>query len=273
MDEGQQFGTNNQYTLTDFTCFYYQYNADHRLTYESVYGNLRSTSYEYFEGTNEQTDTNAWTRKTIETRSDRSIYTVYTNFLGSTIFSELYDPNAPAGQQHTYHYYQYDANGHITLDAESEAISGYSQGQDYHLTISAADHGLVNKYTYYTASDPQATETTVAGVSYRTAGGVTDYLKLAQVSDGINGTAVTVHEYSYYKHTANGQTVYALASQKDYVDGSQSVTTSYSPDWYHGTTNLRTNTTTLPAVSPQQNGSDRRPRGSLPPIHQRCACC
>jgi hypothetical protein len=97
-----------------YTCYYYQYDADSRVTLETVFGKLRTETYAYTEGSdavqnnNGSYNLNVWTTKTVETRADGSTYTVYSNYLGQTILDDLYDPTNTA-QPHTYTYYEYVA--------------------------------------------------------------------------------------------------------------------------------------------------------------------
>ncbi|MCX7428827.1 MAG: autotransporter-associated beta strand repeat-containing protein [Planctomycetia bacterium] len=239
--------------IAPFTCFYYKYDANQRVTYEEVYGELRTTTYDYTEGANDQnarTDLNLWIRKTVETRPDLTTYTAYTNYLSEELLTDLEDTSG----NHWYTYRQYDANGNVTLDAESSAIDDYEEnaitvGQ---LDVTGTDFGtsgLVHTYTYST--------TDTAGET--TAGTVSTYLESSGVAEGLSGTTVTTAEYTYYKHTANNQTVYHLAQQTTYIntDETGAITTSYSaPLWYSGRVQINEEVLNLPEIDDvTQNGS------------------
>jgi autotransporter-associated beta strand protein len=134
------------YTIADYTCFYYHYDVNYRVTYELVYGGLRDTSYVYYQGSSTTTDTALWTLETVETRMDNSVLTTYSNFLNEPLFTDLYDPSAASGSQHTYTYYQYDSDGKLLLQAESSAIAGYTASSNGALQVTANSSGLVYKY-------------------------------------------------------------------------------------------------------------------------------
>ena len=238
--------------IANYTCFYYQYDAARRVTLETVYGKLRTETYAYTAGASavigqgDTIDGNAWTTKTVETRADGSTYTVYCNYLGQTILSDLADT---AGN-HTYAYNQYDSQGHVVLAAPSSSISGYTDdaGSDWHIQVTATGAGPVERYTYYTTTT--ATETT--------AGGVKGYLQSTSLAHGLNDSSPVLQEQTtYYRHTTGSTSLYVTATDTVYsaTDGTGGETTSTATTWYTGTAQEKTVITTLPVVSTAQNGS------------------
>ncbi|MBN2579528.1 MAG: autotransporter-associated beta strand repeat-containing protein [Pirellulales bacterium] len=263
----------NGKTLADFTCFYYKYDSNKRVTYEEVYGELRTTTFDYDEGYGDNDNTNLWTTKTVETRQDDSTFTVYTNYLKLPLLTDLYDP---ATGEHTFAYWEYDAVGNVELEAQSSAVEGYWDGYDkevgsysgdhptdYGIHVTAAGSGLVNLYTYYLTSDDPSYDPYVddsAGES--TAGGVPNLRESAWVADGINDAYPDkVQEYTYYKHTYTDELyqskyVYHLAEQTEYPTLGNGVTTSYDGttfSWYNA--QILCEKLILPAVTEPQNGS------------------
>ncbi len=250
--------------IAAYTCFYYQYNADQRVTYEEVYGQLRSTSYEYTEGSNTMSDASLWVRKTVETREDGSVNTVYTNFMQETLFSDLYD--ATSGT-HTYTYNEYDAEGHTTLSATSSAIAGYWDGQttsvnygsttptDYHihLALPASADSQVYEYTYDGPSGNVATISIANGLVMPVSG-----YRYA------NSTTQLLESYTYTSHVGtDGYTLYEVATHTQYTtetttvsstDSSTTPTTSYTYAWYSSSSQYQSVTVVSPAVSVSQNG-------------------
>ena len=121
----------------------------------------------------------------METRLDGSTNTVYANFRGQTILTDLYDP---ASQTHTLTYNRYDDDGRLVLTAESSAFvaqSGdyydedlpdlidYAGGDSPYLSDTA---GLFRVSTYYDA--------TSEGIDEDTAGGVEGYAYQRAVAHG-----------------------------------------------------------------------------------------
>ena len=104
--------------ISNFTCFYYEYDADHRVSDRIVFGKSNETDYTVSLSTNSRAS-NTWDRKTVETRLDGSTYTVYTNYLGQAILTDLHDP---ASQSHTLTYNRYDADGRLILTAQPSAF-------------------------------------------------------------------------------------------------------------------------------------------------------
>ncbi|MBN1362221.1 MAG: autotransporter-associated beta strand repeat-containing protein, partial [Sedimentisphaerales bacterium] len=243
-------------TLADFTCFYYEYNTEQRVTLETVYGGLRTTTYDYDEEgyslDTEDPDYNLWTCKTVETRDDGTTFTVYANFLGQQILTDLADTSG----NHWYTYREYDEDsGTLVLDAAPSSIASYSESQtvDGQLDVigtgtTPGTAGLVNKYTYY--------DEDTAGES--TAGGVENYRESMGVAQGLDGSTVTTAEYEYFKHTYDGTSVYHAAEQTKYTETDETgdITTSYDVSWHTDSVQIEEEILELPLISTDQNGSN-----------------
>ena len=83
--------------VDNYTCYYYEYDPlTHRVTKDSVFGELRTETFAYTEGSIAQ-NANVWARKTVATTYlgdgsgavASSTHTVYTNFLGETLLDDL----------------------------------------------------------------------------------------------------------------------------------------------------------------------------------------
>ena len=104
--------------ISNFTCFYYEYDADRRVSDRIVFGKSNETDYTVSLSTNSRA-TNTWDRKTVETRLDGSTNTVYTNYLGPAILTDLDDP---ASQTHAVTYNRFDSQGRMILAAQPSAF-------------------------------------------------------------------------------------------------------------------------------------------------------
>ena len=242
---------------------YYQYDQYRRVTLQTVDGGLRTETFSYVEGTddviaNPQTGSfanlNAWTTETIANTYSGGVandapagalystYTVYTNALGQTLFSDLSNDLSGAAANNTFGYDQYDSSGRPILMAASSAVGGLASngvaGGSYVIQVNGGN-GPVQEYTYYT--DTTATATTP--------GDAAGYLESTSIADGITGTPILQEQYSYYQVTDGTATVYPVATDTTYTgtDGSSgAATTSYAYTWYSGTVQEATVTAALP---------------------------
>ena len=74
--------------IANYTCFYYEYDADRRQTKQVVFGGTNESTCETIISENAQ-DYNSWDRKTVETRLDGSTNTVYYNYLGQPLLARF----------------------------------------------------------------------------------------------------------------------------------------------------------------------------------------
>ena len=120
-------------TLAGYATYAFQYNQVHRVTSETVFDGTRTDTFAYTAGAANQPgsqDANLWTMKTVETFSDNSTETVYTNYLGQTLMDDVHGAvSNPDSSQETYTYYEYDKYSDLVLEAPSSAITGYWDGQ------------------------------------------------------------------------------------------------------------------------------------------------
>ena len=282
----------NGKTIADYTCFYYEYDADRRVSKEAIFGQSNETEFTNTLSGNSD-GYNTWHRKSVETLlnnsngSIKSTNTVYTNYLGQTLLIDLYD--AAAGT-HTITYNRYDDDGRLVLTAEPSAIDttvvssndehGYDSDQA-DLGVSFTANGLVYETVYYASTD--------SAIDGDTAGGAEGYVayQLSRLSDNNADqvfetvsdvtswlsspdpdTALLRHQDYFARWTneavnyeaavaAGHSIIYVVANYTTYedADGNGAITTEYAYAWYSGSFQIEERTTTLPEVSSGQNGS------------------
>ena len=223
--------------LDDFSSRYYQYDSAGRVT-EATIGGLYIYTYEYATSSAAD-DYNLWKYKTTEHRADGGNYTVYTNFLGQVLLTDLEDRES----NNWYTFREYGDDGYndalLTKAAMPSAVAGYSESVAGTFDVTFANSGnsgLVYCFTYY-------------------ASGAAGYLEYEQVQEGWHGTPINLAKYEYASRTAGGATVHPLSAVTVYPDGSTAVTTGYAYAWYEDTVQIKERKTTLPLVTIAQNGS------------------
>ncbi len=263
-DQGNPF-TVSESTIADYTCFYYEYDADRRVSKEVVFGQSNETEFTHTLSGNSD-GYNSWYRKCVEERLDGTTITTYTNYIGQTLLTDVYDSTAGT---HTITYNRYDDDGHLILTVDPSAfvlwggkyyddslpdLVDYASDSPY---LSNSD-GLFQIATYYAS--------TALGIDEDTDGGVEGYTHQRAVAHGETAARLTVgatggpilsSDYTYFAHTVDGQTIYPTASYTTYSneDGTGAATTEYAYTWYTDTFQVQQQTVTLPAIATDQNGS------------------
>jgi YD repeat-containing protein len=257
-DTGDDQTNPNANPIVKFTCYYYEYDADGRVSKEVVFGNSNESNFSNTPSTNDQ-GYNNWSRKSVETQLNGTTKTVYTNYAGEVLLSDLYDAHATPSTAHTITYNEYDDKGQLILSAAPSAVSGYTKDQngnwDQTTPVTFTADGLVYETTY-------------------TAAGYVEYELLRKAESDPNphyqsgvslpltdsNASVLIH-YAYTSHTVNNQTVYYVASATNYLyaDGHQTsgvgwITTNYAYSWYSGSFQIQEETMTQPPVAADQNG-------------------
>ncbi|MCZ2344266.1 MAG: hypothetical protein LC104_21105 [Bacteroidales bacterium] len=244
--------------IADFADHYFEYDSDHRVVTEvaagagcsACAGGLGEYTYTYTTSTNDL-GFNSWQTKTVETRPDGSVRTVYTNPVGQVLLSvEKLESSGPEWVT----YYQYDDAGRLILMAEPSAVTGYndSYADLVHYVSGNAQYladgtGLITTYESYTATTATAT----------TAGGAAGYLRSVAVRQGELGQDIPQSLLTYIERTGGGSTVYVIAAETVYsgIGSVGAETTTYEYTWHAGTTQASSVTTTLPTVLTTSNGS------------------
>ena len=236
-------------TVAEFADWAYTYDSFGRIATQTVsgYGSSATTgqgTFTFTYTTSSNVDgANSWRTKTVETDPDGNTITVYTNSFGQVMLS-VYD--AGTDQQEAT-YYQYNDAGECILMANPSAVSGYDDTYANLNPDLSADSGLITDYTYYSST----TATT------STAGGVAGYQEEIDLQDGSDGTPIPQETWTYIANTAGSVTIFQVATNTVYrnTDGTGGETTSYSYTYFSGTNQVESVTTTLPAVTTDQNGS------------------
>ena len=140
-------------------------------------------------------------------------------------------------------------------DEDLPDLVDYADGDSPYLSDTA---GLFRISTYYDATSQGIDEDTAGGVEgYAYQQAVAHGEDAARTAIGQSGGPVLLSTYDYYARTVDDVTIYPSASQTTYAneDGTGAITTDYAYTWYSGTFQIQEQTTTLPAVSTNHNGS------------------
>ncbi|MGA2502229.1 MAG: hypothetical protein ABSH20_31180, partial [Tepidisphaeraceae bacterium] len=225
-----------------------QYDAFRHVTQATLDG-LYTYQYSYTASVFFQSSANTWQYETTETRPDGSTYTVYTNPLGETLLTDLAD----TASDNWYTAWRYGPSGSsdallVEKDMPS-AIAWVTANSNGSITLAAPaagqPQGLVYDYSYYGDSS-----------------GSPGYLYQETLKNGLNAaasSAVLVDQYAYAAQSGETDgmpvTVHPLAAETVYpVAGGTGNETDYSYTWYAGSVQVQQETTTLPIVTPAQNG-------------------
>ncbi len=236
---------------------YFEYDTSQRVTKEvaaaaggcACVGGVGTFTYAYTSSTNAD-GMNSWKVKTVETLPDGNTNTVYTNAAGQVMLLDYHDAAASADWDH---FYQYDSLGHVTLQAEPSAVSGYDDTKADLLNSVSGNYQYLNDSTGLIRVTDYATTTTATST---TAGDASGYQQDAKVRQGETGTAITVRSEQYIARSASARTIYPSASETAYknTDGTGGRTTSTTYTWQGTTAEPQTVTTTRPVVSSSQDG-------------------
>jgi RHS repeat-associated protein len=211
----------------------------------------------------DQWDANSWFRRTTVTKPDGNKEVTWSNARGQAMLHEVreYAAGSPTGRNwRTYN--RYDAQGRLLWTADAVAVTGYDEtkGDLVNLVSNNAQYvsdtaGKVLVYAYGTATTATTT----------TPGDVLGYTKTTALKHGeLDPTAGLLSHQTYIARTANGATVYEVASTSAYpVDDTTNVndasrrTTTFGYQWFTGASGLfpQAVTVTLPVVATAQNGS------------------
>ncbi|OYV85990.1 MAG: hypothetical protein B7Z73_12545 [Planctomycetia bacterium 21-64-5] len=231
---------------------YFEYDSQRRVTKEVTEGGLYSHTYSFTtNGNSGYVDAyNNWKMKTVETRPDGSVNTVYTNYVGQVMLTQL-----TGGGSSWTQYSLFDGNAHVVKYCYPSSVASFNDGQNNLGVTLNASSGLIRTYTYYGSSSYGSSSSSSS--SSASAGAAPGYLASESVQEGTGGTPVLLNQYQYTSNTAGGMTIYPLLSQTAYRDdlATEPLTTSFSYSFFAGTNAVSQRTTTLPVVTTGQNGS------------------
>ncbi len=253
---GQDPLTASDATLAAFADQKFKFNnsTDKRVSEETVnaHGTTSSSTtaafaYAYTSSAN-PVDANQWKTKNVETLpaiggGSGNQQIVYSNGLGQAMLKVVKRVSDSAEWRE---WTQYDSAGRVTQRAEGSAISSYSEASPGLVTL-AASAGLIRVFEYYATTDLPN-------------GAVAGMLRYEKVKQGSSGATTTVKEFKYTSQTAGGKTVYPVWKEIVYLSdtggGSSPVEKVYAYTWFTGTVQMEQRTTTWPAVTTAQNGSN-----------------
>lgn len=253
---GQDPATASDTTLANYADQKFKFNnsTDKRVSEETVnaHGTTSSSTtaafaYAYSASAN-PVDANQWKTKNVETLpaiggGSGNQQIVYSNGLGQAMLKVVKRVSDGAEWRE---WTQYDSAGRVTQRAEGSAIASYSEGSPGLVTLSSGT-GLIQVFEYYATTDLPN-------------GAVAGMLRYEKVKQGSTGSTTTVKEFKYTSQSAGGKTVYPVWKEIYYLNesggGSSPVEKVYAYTWFSGTVQMEQRTTTWPAVTTAQNGSN-----------------
>ena len=222
--------------VASYADHYFEYDADNKVTKETVAGGSQTTTFAFTESSHAD-GYNNWKRKNVETRPDGSQHLVYTNYIGQVLIKEL-----KSGTDRWIDYHKYNSEGLEILRAEPSAVTSYDEAQaDLGVTLKTGD-GLIHVTDYYATSGGGAAEGRV---------------QFQKIKRGTAGTEIKRKGYEYTSRTAGNVTIHRVSKATVYRndDGTGAIDTTFEYTWFTGTVQVQQRTTTLPAVAGSQNGS------------------
>ena len=207
----------------------YKYDSTNRRVTETINSGNCTHTFVYTASPFTTDGYNTWKRKAVETLQNGVTNTVYTNYLGQTILTDLYDPNSTT-QPHTLTYNYRDTDGRLIFSAQPSAfiLSGgarYSESYADLVNHAAANSpylsdtaGLYEITTYYAADG---------------SGGAKGYVHQTAVANGETATPIVQAHYTYVSHTANSTTTFKVYEYTAYAntDGTGASLTTYAYTW------------------------------------------
>jgi hypothetical protein len=235
--------------VSQYADLYVEYDDQRRVTKEIAEGGQYTYTFAFTTNGNAGyfDDYNNWLVKTVETRPDGSTNTVYINYVGDVMLKQL-----ASGSDVWLEATLYDENANVVQFGYPSAVTGFDDTHnDLAVTFNAAS-GLIRLYTYYGGSSSSLG-------SSSSGGGVAapNYMASESVKEGSGGTPVLLKEYTYTVQSAGGVTIYPTASITVYRDdgATEPLTTTFSYDFFSGSTAVYQRTTSWPVVTTAQNGS------------------
>ncbi len=236
---------------------------------ETIHGETGTWTTETYFASASSTNPNVWQRETVTTEPNGAISTVYRNFIGQPLISDLFD-----GTTHTIISDQYNEDGQLTAEAQPSAFTGvttpYTAGSEGFLTVAMNNTGLIDVFAYYSTTTAPDYDTTTAPPLGATAlgGGVEGYMQATGVQQGASGTRNWQTSVNYISYTIDGATAYYTFDSTVYqadqtgdapLPATSNVSrTSYRYTFYtSGVTGpvVQSETTILPAVSTAEKGT------------------
>jgi YD repeat-containing protein len=252
LDAGLNPETATEAELINYADFYYEYDADKRVTLERLEGGRRQYAFAYATNPDhdEESDVNTWKTKTVETLPDGSQNRVYSN--GGNVMLVKILQKAGSSDQWV-DYWTYTAESRPLLHAHPSAVESVTEpaGGSTTLTVnlrSAA--GKIELTEYYATSNP-------------TTGAVAGYVCTRSVKEGSGGTPQLLEKLKYDTQTVGGQSLHAIQERLVYpvagMDDEDVPTTTYARTYYNDGSaesfQVKELITTQPVVPTTENGN------------------
>jgi RHS repeat-associated protein len=253
---------------------YYEYDQSRRVTRELLKGGSQSFQFAYEQSSN--TDGyNSWKYKTTETLPDGSQRIRYCNYAGQSMLSVF-----QSGEDQWCEFWVFNEQARIVLHAKPSAVSGYDDQYadllhevDGNYQYLKDDEGLIETFTYYSATGWHASESIQEGefgtsiklreFEYVSCCGGSSSSSSSSSASSISSvsstsSAISSSSSSPSSGAASSDCRWFLSKTTVYPsDTNQTIkqVTTYAYTFYSGTCAVQQKTTTYPVVSVEQNGS------------------
>ena len=228
---------------------YFEYDGEtQNVTHEAVMGGAQTFDFTYTTDTDEgYTDGfNNWKIKTVETLTNGSLNTVYTNYAGQVL---LTDQASDSGDDadHWLYYNNYDTAGRLTNVYHPTAVASYVDSYyDLGMGVTLNSSGFQEIYAYYSGTDIDE-------------GAVEGYMSSYSVQSGTDtDTTSQVKGFEYTSWAPGATTIYPRAMDILYPvagETSPALQYVYTYTWQDSTLLMETKTTAFPIVPTDQNGA------------------
>ncbi len=225
--------------LNEYASAEYFYNGQGRVSLMYKKGRRYGRHYEYWFRNPQGTDLNLWATRTTVAQPDGSQHVYYFNRIGQMILHKVAESASPSAKAWYPLYQRFDpGSGRIMQSAGHSAIASVSESNPELVTLKT-DSGMITVYAY-------------DGNNWRESVGI---------KMGSAGAVQPIRGWTYEARTVPGKgTVYLPSSQKTYRSAASSdfILTAFAySDWYPDSFQFGKRTTTLPVISPEQNGRGR----------------
>jgi len=252
LDAGLNPETATEAELINYADFYYEYDADRRVTLERLEGGRRQYAFAYTPNPDhdEESDVNTWKTKTVETLPDGSEHRVYSN--GGNLMLVKILQKAGSSDQWV-DSWTYTAESRPLTHAHPSAVASVTEpaGGSTTLTVnlrSAA--GKIELTDYYTADNPAT-------------GAVAGYVSTRSVKQGSGGTPQVLEKLKYNTQTVGGVSLHAIQERLVYpvagMDDADAPKTTFARTYYNDGSaesfQVKELITTQPVVPTTENGN------------------
>ncbi len=237
----ENISVSNDAVIAQYATSHRKYDEEKRVIEVQVMGGSQTTLYDRLNG---ETGTVNWNRRSVITRPDGSVETVYFNVTNQPILKILSKNSVQWMEFSVYNefYLPILRCGADAIDSVSLPASA-SENLVVNLKM---DSGLIRRWEYYPALDGGP-------------GSAPSYLKSEGIQNGSGGQITKIYELTYVAQATGDDVLYRIASKVEFRSeaggGSQPVVTSYAYQWHVGGARPLQRITTLPVVSIAEHGT------------------